>query len=130
MNKIYEYVKKAFSNIKSIILSLVLLVLLLWAIISSARLSASQKHIRRLEQRLDDIRTELSNAQNRERELEETVGNIRGISERTDTLLDQSGTTIQGIREKIQVLENYFNSVNQCLSTDNHDNDNNSNSKE
>lgn len=121
MDKIYEWIKKTFSNIKSIIFSVVLLILLLWAIITNIRLVTTQKHLRRAEQRLDDIRKELSNAQDRERELTETVGSIKDITERTDKILDQSGTTIQGIREKIQILENYFNSVGMYLSANDND---------
>lgn len=126
----YEFLKKVFSNIKSIILSLVLLVLLLWAGTSSIKLVITTKHLQRVERELGLIRTELSNAQNRESELTTTVGNIRDITERTDTLLDQSGTTIQNIREEIQVLEDYFRSVNQYLCTDDNNNNNISDSEE
>jgi len=122
--------EKVFNNIKSIIFGGVLLVLLLWAGISNVRLVATQRNLRRTEQRLNDIRAELSNAQNREQELTATVGNIREITTRTDQILSQSGDTIQGIREKIQILENYVYSVDKYLSTSNNNNDHSSNSEE
>lgn len=126
----YEFLKKVFSNIKSIILSLVLLVLLLWAGTSSIKLVITTKHLQRVERELGLIRTELSNAQNRESELTTTVRNIREITERTDTLLDQSGNTIQSVREKIQVLEEYVYSVDKYLSASNNNNNNISDSEE
>lgn len=122
--------EKVFNNLSTIIFSGVLLILLLWAIISNIRLYSTTKHLQRTESELGLIRTELSNAENRERELTETVGNIRDITEKTDTLLDQSGTTIQNIREEIQVLEDYFRSVNQYLCTDDNNNNNISDSEE
>ena len=108
-------------DVGSSIISVVLLLLLLWAVISNIRLYSTQKHLRRTESELGQLRTELSNAQSRESELAETVGNIRSITERTDTLLDQSGTTIQNIRKEVQILEDYFYSINQYLCTDNND---------
>lgn len=114
----YEWLKKVFSNLTNVIFCGVFLVLLLWAVITNVRLYSTQKCLRLTEQRLDDIRTELSNAQDRERELTETVGNIRGITERTDEILGKSTDTVQSIREKIQVLENYFNSVDKYLCSD------------
>lgn len=122
--------EKTFSNLNNVIFSVVLLVLLLWAVITNIRLYSTQKRLRRSESELGLIRTELSNAQNRESELTETVRNIREITERTDTLLDQSGDTIQSIRKEVQVLESYFNSINQYFSTSNNDNNNNLDSKE
>jgi len=121
--------EKVFNNIKSIIFGGVLLVLLLWAGISNVRLVTTQRNLRRTEQRLNDIRAELSNAQNREQELTATVGNIREITTRTDQILSQSGDTIQGIREKIQILENYVYSVNKYLSASNNNNDHSSDSE-
>lgn len=126
----YEWLKKTFSNLSNVIFSGILLVLLLWAVITNIRLYSTQKRLRRSESELGLIRTELSNAQNRESELTETVRNIREITERTDTLLDQSGDTIQSIRKEVQVLENYFNSINQYFSTSNNDNNNSLDSKE
>lgn len=120
----YEWLKKTFSNLNNVIFSGMLLILLLWGTITNIRLYTTKKHLRRTEQRLDDIRTELESAQNRESELTATVGNIRDITERADKILNESGNTIQSIREKIQVLENYFNSVSVylCTSSDNNDN--------
>lgn len=126
----YEWFQKTFSNINNVIFSGILLILLLWGIISNVKLAITTKHLQRTESELGLIRNELSNAENRERELTETVGNIRDITERTDTLLDQSGTTIQNIREEIQVLEDYFRSVNQYLCTDDNNNNNISDSEE
>ena len=119
----YEWIKKIFSNIRNIIFSVVLLVLLLWAVITNVRLYSTQKSLRRTESELGLIRTELSNAQNRECELTETVGNIREITERTDALLDQSGDTIQSIRKEVQVLENYFRNVDMYIHSNSDDTD-------
>jgi len=126
----YEWLKKTFSNITNVIFCGVLLVLLLWAVITNIRLYSTQKCLRRTESELGLIRTELSNAQDRERELTETVGNIRGITERTDEILGKSTDTVQSIREKIQVLEEYVYSVDKYLSASNNNNNNSTCSKE
>lgn len=126
----YEFIKKIFSNINNVIFCGVLLILLLWATISSTRLVIATKHLRRTESELGQLRAELSNAQDRESELKGQLENIRGITERTDTLLDQSGTTIQSIREKISVLEEFFNSINQYMCTNDNSYDNSTDSEE
>ena len=90
--------EKVFNNIKSIILSLVLLVLLLWAIISNVRLYSTTKRLRQSEQRLESVRVELESTQNREREIAE-------VTERTSDLLAQAGTSVTEIRKKINILE-------------------------
>lgn len=126
----YEWLKKTFSNINNVIFCVVLLVLLLWSVITNVRLYSTQRNLRRTEQRFNDLRTELESAQDRERELTETVDNIRGITGRTDQILSQSTGTIQGIREKIQILENYFDSINQYFGANDYNNDNNIDSKE
>jgi type II secretory pathway pseudopilin PulG len=115
--------EKVFNNIIIAILCVLLL-------FSTIGFYTSQKRVRRLEQRLNDLRTELSDAQDRERELTETVDNIRGITTRTDQILSQSTGTIQSIREKISILEEYFDSIHQYFSTSNNDNDSNPDSEE
>lgn len=115
--------EKVFNNIIIAILCVLLL-------FSTIGFYTSQKRVRRLEQRLNDLRTELSDAQDRERELTETVDNIRGITTRTDQILSQSTGTIQNIREKISILENYFNSIDKYLCSDDSYNDSNPDSEE
>lgn len=115
--------EKVFNNIKSIIFSVVLLILLLWGIITSAQLIIARRTIQRVERQLESTRTELESAQNRERELTETVGNIRSITERTDEILGESTDAIKDIREKIQILENYVYSIDKYLNTIDSNND-------
>lgn len=110
----YEWIKKTFSNIRNIIFSGILLILLLWAVITNIRLYATQKRLRRLEQRLESVRVELESAQDREREIAE-------VTERTGDLLAQAGTSVKDIREKISILEEYFHRVDLYFSSDNND---------
>jgi hypothetical protein len=115
----YEWLKKTFSNITNVIFCGVLLVLLLWAVITNIRLYSTQKCLRRTESELGLIRTELSNAQDREREIAEAT-------ERTSDLLAQAGTSVKDIREKIGILEEYFYRVDLYFSSNGHDTVNNS----
>lgn len=57
---------------------------------------------------LEYYRTELSNAQNRERQLANTIDECWQSSIRTGEILSESVDTISGIREQIrQIKENY-----------------------
>lgn len=118
--------EKLYEKIVITIIS-VLLILLLF---SNIRLCSTQRNLRRTESELGLIRAELSNAQNRESELTATVGNIRDITERADKILNESGNTIQSIREKISLLEEYFSRINLYLSTNCNNDNNNSDSEE
>ena len=122
--------EKTFNNITNVVFCGLLLVLLLWGTVSNIRLVSTQKHLRRTESELGQLRTELESAQNRESELKGAVGNIRIITERTDSLLDQSTDTIQGIRKEVQILEDYFNSINQYLCSNDNNNDDSTDSEE
>lgn len=126
----YEWIKKTFSNITNVIFCGLFLILLLWGTISSIKLVIATKHLRRVESEFGQLRTELESVENRERELTETVGNIRNITERTDEILGKSTDTIQGIREKISVLEEFFNNINQYMCSDNNNNNNSTCSEE
>ena len=103
MEKLYEKI--------SVIIISVLFILLLF---SNIRLYSTQRHLRRTESELGLIRTELSNAQDREREIAE-------VTERTGNLLAQAGTSVKDIREKISILEEYFHRVDLYFSSDSHD---------
>ena len=73
---------------------------------------------RRAESELGQLRNDLEQSNNRERELEEQIGEIRNLTGeaveyvyREQELLLQGGTTIREIRAQVEDLERYCDSL-------------------
>jgi hypothetical protein len=111
--------KKGLSNGLVVIL---LCFLLLSTIFSAVAGSYYQAQYRRVESELGQIRTDLEQSRNRERELEDCIGDIRTITteamgyvQRESDLLLQGGTTIREIRAQVEDLEKYCDSLNHYI---------------
>lgn len=111
--------KKGLSNG---LVAILLCFLLLSTIFSTVAGSYYQTQYRRVESELGQIRTDLEQSRNRERELEDCIGDIRTITteamgyvQRESDLLLQGGTTIKEIRAQVEDLERYCDNLNHYI---------------
>lgn len=87
---------------------IIVFILLVFLVGSFAGFGIQSYRLDRARSELEYYRTELSNAQNRERQLANTIDECWQSSIRTGEILSESVNTISGIREQIrQIKENY-----------------------
>ena len=104
------------------LVAILLCFLLLSTVFSTVAGSYYQTQYRRVESELGQIRTDLEQSRNRERELEDCIGDIRTITteamgyvQRESDLLLQGGTTIREIRAQVEDLERYCDNLNNYI---------------
>ena len=102
----------------------------------SVRYANAESELGTVRAELGRVRAELANATDQQRELESAITECETIANDTTQLLDQSITSIQGLREQIHAIRTQFEKMETCLrnyrsssSTDNYNSSSN-NSKE
>lgn len=81
----------------------------------SVRCTNTERELGAVRAELERVRTELSNATEQQRELESTITECETIANDTTQLLDQSITTVQGLREQIHAIRTQFEKMENCL---------------
>lgn len=99
----------------------------------SIRCANAERELGTARAELERVRAELANATDQQRELESTISQCETIATDTTQLLDQSISTVQGLREQIRAIRTQFEKMETCLrnyrsgnNTDNHNSSNNS----
>ena len=92
------------NKIISVCAAIVITFLLAFSIIQTGRLECSME-------RCEQYRTELVSAQNREYEIGEAIS-------RTSIILRQTSDTVEGLREKLEAVENSYNYMWELLHND------------
>lgn len=99
----------------------------------SVRYANTERELGAVRAELERVRAELANATDQQRELESAITECETIANDTTKLLDQSFTSIQGLREQIHAIRTQFEKMETCLrnyrsnsGTDNYNSSNNS----
>lgn len=99
----------------------------------SVRNANTERELGAVRAELERVRAELANATDQQREFENAITECETIANDTTQLLDQSITSIQGLREQIHAIRTQFEKMETCLrnyrsssSTDNYNSSNNS----
>lgn len=99
----------------------------------SVRCTNTERELGKCRTELERVRAELANATDQQRELESAITECETIANDTTQLLDQSITSIQGLREQIHAIRIQFEKMETCLrnyrsgnSADNYNSSNNS----
>lgn len=102
----------------------------------SVRCTNTERELGKCRTELERVRTELANATEQQRELESAITECETIANDTTQLLDQSITTVQGLREQIHAIRIQFEKMETCLrnyrsssSTDNYNSSSNNSSE-
>ena len=81
----------------------------------SVRNANTERELGAVRAELERVRTELANATEQQRELESAITECETIANDTTQLLDQSITTVQGLREQIHAIRTQFEKMETCL---------------
>ena len=81
----------------------------------SVRNANTERELGKCRTELERVRTELANATEQQRELESAITECETIANDTTKLLDQSITTVQGLREQIHAIRTQFEKMETCL---------------
>lgn len=81
----------------------------------SVRYANTERELGTVRAELERVRAELANATDQQRELESTITECETIANDTTKLLDQSITSIQGLREQIHAIRAQFEKMETCL---------------
>lgn len=81
----------------------------------SVRNANTERELGECRAELERVRAELTNASNQQRELESAITECETIANDTTQLLDQSITTISGLREQIHAIRTQFEKMETCL---------------
>ena len=103
------------SSFPNLLVVLVLSIVLLWGTVGYGQSLYYKAKYRSTQSELDNIRTELESANNRQRELEEQVDSVRTVTDecikfvdREHEILITTGNTIQEIRAGFEDMERYI----------------------
>ena len=81
----------------------------------SVRNANTERELGAVRAELERVRTELANASNQQREFESAITECETIANDTTQLLDQSITTVSGLREQIHAIRTQFEKMETCL---------------
>lgn len=81
----------------------------------SVRNANTERELGECRAELERVRAELTNASNQQRELESAITECETIANDTTQLLDQSITTVSGLREQIHAIRTQFEKMETCL---------------
>lgn len=81
----------------------------------SVRYANAESELGTVRAELERVRAELANATDQQRELENAITECETIANDTTQLLDQSITSIQGLREQIHAIRIQFEKMETCL---------------
>jgi len=81
----------------------------------SVRYANAERELGAVRAELERVRAELANATDQQRELESAITECETIANDTTQLLDQSITSIQGLREQIHAIRTQFEKMETCL---------------
>lgn len=81
----------------------------------SVRYANTERELGAVRAELERVRAELANATDQQRELESAITECETIANDTTQLLDQSITTVQGLREQIHAIRTQFEKMETCL---------------
>lgn len=81
----------------------------------SVRNANAERELGAVRTELERVRAELANATDQQRELENAITECETIANDTTQLLDQSITTVQGLREQIHAIRTQFEKMETCL---------------
>ena len=103
-----NYYEKTRNFIIIIIITIIFFVSISGACIQTYRLQSTRSE-------LEQIRTQLSTARNREQESIVTIKSLRDSVERTNSILSESESTIAGIRKQIQEIRESYEEMETLL---------------
>ena len=95
---------------------------------TSVRCINAERELGAVRAELERVRTELANATDQQREFENAITECETIANDTTKLLDQSITTVQGLREQIRAIRTQFEKMETCLRNYRSSNGSNNNS--
>ena len=81
----------------------------------SVRYANAESELGTVRAELERVRAELANATDQQREFENAITECETIANDTTQLLDQSITSIQGLREQIHAIRTQFEKMETCL---------------
>lgn len=81
----------------------------------SVRYANAERELGAVRAELERVRAELANATDQQREFENAITECETIANDTTQLLDQSITSIQGLREQIRAIRTQFEKMETCL---------------
>lgn len=81
----------------------------------SVRCTNTERELGKCRAELERVRAELANATDQQRELESAITECETIANDTTQLLDQSITSVQGLREQIHAIRIQFEKMETCL---------------
>ena len=81
----------------------------------SVRYANAESELGTVRAELERVRAELANATDQQREFENAITECETIANDTTQLLDQSITSIQGLREQIHAIRIQFEKMETCL---------------
>ena len=81
----------------------------------SVRYANAERELGTVRAELERVRAELANATDQQREFENAITECETIANDTTKLLDQSITTVQGLREQIHAIRIQFEKMETCL---------------
>ena len=81
----------------------------------SVRYANAESELGTVRAELERVRAELANATDQQREFENAITECETIANDTTKLLDQSITTVQGLREQIHAIRIQFEKMETCL---------------
>lgn len=81
----------------------------------SVRNANTERELGAVRAELERVRAELANATDQQREFENAITECETIANDTTKLLDQSITSIQGLREQIHAIRTQFEKMETCL---------------
>lgn len=81
----------------------------------SIRNTNTERELGAVRAELERVRAELANATDQQREFENAITECETIANDTTQLLDQSITSIQGLREQIHAIRTQFEKMETCL---------------
>ena len=81
----------------------------------SVRYANAESELGTVRAELERVRAELANATDQQREFENAITECETIANDTTQLLDQSITSVQGLREQIHAIRIQFEKMETCL---------------
>lgn len=97
-----------YEKLKKTIIGIVFLLCAVFGLVGWVRYGISQRHLEQSRLELRQIRTELADASDRQRDIEASV-------ERTGRVLSESITTVQDLREALKVIREEFENMQNIL---------------
>jgi septal ring factor EnvC (AmiA/AmiB activator) len=85
------------------------------SVAATVRCTNTERELGAVRAELERVRTELANARNQQREFESAITECETIANDTTQLLDQSITTVSGLREQIHAIRTQFEKMETCL---------------